>query len=257
MATDTRPSMEKRGTNPRVCVYCGRRATTKDHVPPRCLLEKPYPANLLTVDSCALCNRGWSKDEEYWLIALSHVGFTKTLASKLDEGGQVFRALDRNERLDDRIRNSLHPGPDNRVYFTPEKERLARIAAKIALGLYSSKYGRSPRLDKFGPVEIHHHLESGLVERQHFISTATGRVPLATVNNRFEFKLWTVVQPGTFAYIFVRTWFRYGLSSRLACLMVFHGTLLAAVGCPWPGGRSAGVGRQRKTDPFTLELFST
>lgn len=187
------------------------------------------------------------------IIALSHVGFTATLRSKLDEGGQVDRALERNERLDERIQQSLEPGPGNRIYFKPERNRIDNVASKIALGLYVLRYRKFPRLDQFGPVEIHHHLEDGLIEGQHFVSTSTGRVPLATINSRFEFKPWTVIQSGVFAYIFVRTWFQYRLPNKLTCLMVFHGTLLVAVGCPWPSG-GRGSPRQR-VDGYSLDLF--
>ena len=46
------------------CSYCLREATTKDHVVPRCLLEKPYPPNLLTIPSCCECNTGFKQDED-------------------------------------------------------------------------------------------------------------------------------------------------------------------------------------------------
>ena len=48
------------------CSYCRREATTNDHVVPRCLLEKPYPPNLLTIPSCYTCNTGFKQDEEYF-----------------------------------------------------------------------------------------------------------------------------------------------------------------------------------------------
>lgn len=237
----------------RLCVYCGLAATTRDHVPSRCLLEKPYPPNLLTVPSCAACNRGFSKDEEYFLIALAQVGFTPTLMSLVGKEGRVYRALERNARLDDRIVQSLNAGKDNRVYFSPEPGRVGRVASKVALGLYVHRHKRFPRLDQFGPVEVHHHLESGLTEGVHFISTGAGKVPTATVNSRFEFKPWTIIQPDVFAYIFVRSWFRYGLSGKLTCLMVFYGTLLAAVGCPWPTGGRRNSHSNR--DEYTMPLF--
>ena len=53
----------------RRCSYCLRGATTRDHVVPRCLLEKPYPPNLLTIPSCRECNTGFKQDEEYGCVA--------------------------------------------------------------------------------------------------------------------------------------------------------------------------------------------
>ena len=38
------------------CIYCGGPAETRDHVPSRCLLERPYPENLPAVGCCKECN---------------------------------------------------------------------------------------------------------------------------------------------------------------------------------------------------------
>src|SRR5437867_4223206 len=49
-----------------VCVYCGQeKKLTLDHVPPKLLLARPYPPNLLTVPSCRDCNKSFQKDDEY------------------------------------------------------------------------------------------------------------------------------------------------------------------------------------------------
>lgn len=48
-----------------VCIYCGEReATTKDHVPPKCIFPEPRPGNLITVPCCEICNRTYGKDDE-------------------------------------------------------------------------------------------------------------------------------------------------------------------------------------------------
>lgn len=55
-----------------VCAYCGKdKKLTDDHVPPKVLLHKPYPANLPTVPACADCNRGFQKDDEYTRAVLA------------------------------------------------------------------------------------------------------------------------------------------------------------------------------------------
>jgi len=37
-----------------VCAYCGQeKELTKDHVPPRSLLDKPFPENLWVVQLCS------------------------------------------------------------------------------------------------------------------------------------------------------------------------------------------------------------
>jgi hypothetical protein len=48
------------------CVYCGAdKNLTVDHVPPKLLLTRPYPVNLVTVPACFPCNQSFQKDDEY------------------------------------------------------------------------------------------------------------------------------------------------------------------------------------------------
>lgn len=47
------------------CVYSGGGTETRDHVPSKVLLEKPYPENLPIVPACDTCNQSFSSDEEY------------------------------------------------------------------------------------------------------------------------------------------------------------------------------------------------
>lgn len=48
-----------------VCCYCGiKRATTKDHVPPKAIFTKPRPSDLITVPCCFECNNAASVSDE-------------------------------------------------------------------------------------------------------------------------------------------------------------------------------------------------
>ncbi|MBV7337585.1 hypothetical protein KFU94_57025 [Chloroflexi bacterium TSY] len=47
------------------CAYCGGDTKTREHVPSKVLLDKPYPKNLPIVSACESCNAGFSMDEEY------------------------------------------------------------------------------------------------------------------------------------------------------------------------------------------------
>jgi hypothetical protein len=77
----------------KLCLYCHGKADSKDHVPPKLLLEKPFPRNLITVPACVLCNNRFSLDEQYFRDGLAQVGFTPTLRSKLEQNGVVTRSL--------------------------------------------------------------------------------------------------------------------------------------------------------------------
>jgi hypothetical protein len=83
----------------RPCVLCGNLGqTTKDHVPPRTAFAEPYPANLITVEACSLCNGGTSAlDEEFGV-------FMGALAANATPAGanlwtQQRRTVERNSRI--------------------------------------------------------------------------------------------------------------------------------------------------------------
>jgi len=48
------------------CVYCGKGIETREHTPPKVLLDVPYPENLPVIQACEICNQGYSLDEEYF-----------------------------------------------------------------------------------------------------------------------------------------------------------------------------------------------
>ena len=53
-------------TRPRnSCIYCDGDADTRDHIPPKSFFPTPRPSNLITVPSCAACNSGFQKDDDY------------------------------------------------------------------------------------------------------------------------------------------------------------------------------------------------
>lgn len=121
------------------CVFCGKQSTTKDHIPSKCLIEKPYPANLHKVNSCKKCNQSFSIDEEYFLNILAEISLNPVLLNK-KESGSVYRARLRSPKLKDRISNSFVYGTDGRKYIQPEYERINKVIEKNALGLYIKKY---------------------------------------------------------------------------------------------------------------------
>ena len=59
------------------CIRCAREMrglrNSRDHVPSKVLLRKPYPTNLPVVDICSRCNAGFAKDEEYVAVFMSAV----------------------------------------------------------------------------------------------------------------------------------------------------------------------------------------
>lgn len=136
------------------CVYCGRPADTRDHAPPKTLLERKYPPNLFAVWACGPCNRGFARDEEYFIAVLSQIATAPTLSARIAEGGSVDRALTRSPGLDRRIINSLSVSDNGRVMLQPERDRVNRIVAKIAFGIFIRRYGVVPAPEEVQPIGL-------------------------------------------------------------------------------------------------------
>lgn len=116
------------------CIYCGSgKNLTRDHVPPKGLIRRPYPNNLCTVPACKTCNLHFSKDEEYFrLIIIGLFCHTKE-GDHLFEG-PISRSMDRTPKLEDKLFESLN-FEKNMVTADVDWKRILKIAKKISLGL--------------------------------------------------------------------------------------------------------------------------
>ncbi len=208
------------------CVYCDNPSGTRDHVPPRCLLERPLPTTLITVPSCRTCNASFAKDEEYFATVLAHVGSDPKLERRVEPGGLSDRALTRRPFFAEMIENSLRVDSHGRVFLMPDEDRLTRIATKVAFGLFADRYRRViPRIESFRAKLLQNLSDPD--------PSPPYEILLKVHNERFISKRWEVVQAGVFSYIFVRIGSN---PSVLHCLLNFYGTLWADVECPWPAG---------------------
>ena len=115
------------------CLFCGTAyASTRDHVPSRCLLEKPYPPNLPVVACCADCNRGFSRDEEYFVCLIESVLCGST-DPDLIRRPSVARAMRRSPALRARIERG-RTVLSSQAVFEPEWDRLLNVMIKQARG---------------------------------------------------------------------------------------------------------------------------
>jgi hypothetical protein len=115
------------------CIYCGKGIETREHVPPRVLLDEPYPENLPIVQACEICNQGYSLDEEYFacLIECARVG---SVDLKVIERKKIRAILSRKTILLDKLQKAIAETPDGRKSFSIEPERFKKILLKIAQG---------------------------------------------------------------------------------------------------------------------------
>jgi hypothetical protein len=132
-----------------ICVYCGQKATTRDHVPPKQIFPKPRPDSLETVPACFKCNNLLAKDEDYFLATFmfSEAGVSEA-GKKLWEQ-RLHRMYDNNLGLRRKIAQYIKPLDiysqqglfvEKRVTIEFDENRLDNVVCKIVKGLYYIEY---------------------------------------------------------------------------------------------------------------------
>lgn len=142
--------------SPEVCIYCAGTADTRDHVPPKLLLEEPLPPNLLTVPACRKCNNGYSDDERCVRDALHLVGFGEISREKTAPGGVVARSLEHSPLLSQKMNQARVAGEDGRILFQPALDRFSLVMVKIGAGLWFGRYHRCVTAAPFKCEAVQH-----------------------------------------------------------------------------------------------------
>ena len=134
---------------PKVCYNCGQPATTKEHIPPKCLFPKGTRAQLITVPSCRDCNESMALDDQYFAAFLSTAA-TRSPAS-LDVWKQKvqpqlhredFQGLFKRLAASSHLVSLPHKGGSiEALLVEAETERLESVLRKIVRGLYCFHHG--------------------------------------------------------------------------------------------------------------------
>lgn len=125
------------GLRNKLCVSCGAPASSRDHVPPKELLSKPYPKNLITVPSCGDCNNGASRDDEY---------LRNTLLLRIETADHP-EALKLRPRFYRGFFDAQHPGARREVLRKLKPVRLVSPAG-LSLGRTASFEVEVPRIHR-------------------------------------------------------------------------------------------------------------
>ena len=115
------------------CAYCDRQsAATRDHVPSKVLLDRPFPANLPVVPACPECNESFAPDEEYLACFLESVLSGTTCPNDV-ERETVARIYERRPKLRQLIEGAKRTEED-RTLFLADEARVANVVLKLARG---------------------------------------------------------------------------------------------------------------------------
>lgn len=130
------------------CVYCGKEPQTREHVPPRVFLDKPFPSDLPIVEACRECNNGFSMDEEYMACLIDSV-ISGSADPALVQREKIARILTERPSIAKRINDSRDKAEINPV-FQVEQGRVRTVVEKIARG--HALYELNLLLDE--PIEV-------------------------------------------------------------------------------------------------------
>jgi hypothetical protein len=116
------------------CAFCGSPPKTRDHVPPKVFLDKPYPENLPVVGACLRCNKNASLNEEY-VACLLEVAACGTVDPAGLRRTKIARTLAAKPRLTARLAASLE---SNGQYLIggEDSTRLSAVIEKMARALW-------------------------------------------------------------------------------------------------------------------------
>ncbi len=219
------------------CIHCrqgfGDKERTRDHVPTRSLLVKPYPENLPVVDICQKCNAGFSKDEEYVVALFATIicGTTSpdparfpVAATTLSRSARLRKRLERARRFQATLWGS------SETQWQAELDRVKRVIVKNARGHILFELGQAvvgpPSHVKLTPLQ--------LMSAQHLdqFENATSTPPWPEVGSRQMQRAvtgeigpsrWLTVQKGVYRFAVSEPFYvRIVLYEYLAAEVVWH-----------------------------------
>lgn len=124
------------------CIFCSKQPDSREHIPARTFLNKPYPANLHVLPVCKTCNNKLSLDEEYVSFLVCYL---KNLeSSNLDEYLDRFTHVDELETRILRGLKSDETDKDSIATISLETERIKNVLNKYAFAHFCFERGEHP-----------------------------------------------------------------------------------------------------------------
>ena len=128
------------GPNKSFCIYCGKVADSREHIPSKVFLDKPFPADLYLVPACRVCNNSFSSDELYtWFViklleqraGIDCLSTSYQSAKRFASHPGVHSEAQNDISLFINRPNSFDV---HKTLFDFKSERIARILKKLAVG---------------------------------------------------------------------------------------------------------------------------
>lgn len=137
------------------CIYCGKVADTREHIPPKQFFKGTLGNPLVTVPSCKACNAGFQKDEDFFRQFYASMLMERSLEAKKLMEGEVSRSILRSPALghqmfsqmklvDAYTRSGLYTGKMTMYTVSDsDKARINRVVNKIIKSLFFHEFGQT------------------------------------------------------------------------------------------------------------------
>lgn len=123
----------------KLCAYCPKPASDREHVFPRCLYppsKNESKVQRLTVPACNECNNSWADDEAHFRNVMVLAGAPNGITNELWEKMQrSFKELDGKRRLKDIVLQMKPVEGNNYKIYPGQDDRVIRVVIKVIRGL--------------------------------------------------------------------------------------------------------------------------
>lgn len=189
------------------CLYCGENANTLDYIPPKNLLDTPFPDNLPVVPCCEGCKLNFSLDQEYITCLIECIlhASTEIRNLKSERIKNIFRS---KESLRQIIVESMIK-TERGISFNVDITRCKNVIIKLAKGHLSYENSEpmfeEPKYIGFKPItamtqnEIDCFLSSSELPQASEVGSKLIRNFLMD-NNKKANSNWVIVQPDNYSY---------------------------------------------------------
>lgn len=132
------------------CYMCSKPATSREHVPPKCLFPEKkdvptgidYRKNLITVPSCDEHNIEKSADDQA-LLVITLLNYSNNMVGQAHFGSKLIRTLERNSSVLGILteKREIILNGQEATGFTINLARFNRLLERIVRALYYAEYG--------------------------------------------------------------------------------------------------------------------
>jgi hypothetical protein len=190
------------------CVYCGENeATTEDHVVPEGLFDHAPGGGYVKVPSCYDCNNGYSRDEEYFLVAVlaeatMHSPVANRVLDRLAEdhrsgrrkrSGLAVALLQKVRPVDVYSPGGVYIGSGQGVEI--DTARVNRVLEKIVRGLFFHRFKRP--LPQRAPVFVE--IKPDMARLHSGACSAALQQPPTFMDDVFSYRVFVLPENGDYS----------------------------------------------------------